>query len=448
MRVQVENTSEIGRKMTVSVPAEEFETAMKKRIGELSKTVRLSGFRPGKVPVKVIEKRFGAEIKGEILGGIIERSYVAALQQEGLVPATEPSIEPTATERGADVEYVASFDVFPEITSGEITGVKIEKPVCIVEDEDIDKTLDRMRNQRVEFEDSDEPAKSGDRVTLDFIGKIDGEAFEGGTAEDYQLVLGSGAVLPDLDDGLAGMKKTDEKSVDVSFPDDYPKEELAGKAAVFDVIMKNVATSRLPELDEEFVKGFGIEDGDLSRLREEIKGSLERERDDRIEGRVKEQVLKELGERNKFELPVKMVDSEIESMIASSRQMMQQRGVEAPEEISDSDREAFREEASRRVTLGLIMRSIIKTENIEADAAKVREKIATVAQGYDEPEQVMQFYYADDQRRAQIEAVVIEEQVIEHLLKGADVAEVTMSFSDFMYPEEAQAAAPAESTAG
>ncbi len=431
--------------MTVSVPSEEFETAMKKRIGELSKTVRLSGFRPGKVPHKVIEKRFGAEIKGEILGGIIERTYVAALDQESLVPATEPSIEPTATDRGADIEYVASFDVFPEITTGNIAGVKIEKPVCSIEEEDIDKTLERMQSQRVEFEDTDEAAQSGDRVTLDFTGKIDGEPFEGGTAEDYQLVLGSGAVLPDLDAGLEGMKSSDQKSIDVSFPDDYPKEDLAGKAAVFDVVMKSVAKSRLPELDEEFVKGFGIEDGDMNRLRDEIKGSLERERDDRVNNQVKDQVLKALDDRNEFEVPVKMVDNEIESMITSSRQMMQQQGVQAPEEISDTDREAFREEASRRVTLGLIMRSIIKTENIEADAARVREKIALVAQGYDEPEQVMQFYYADDQRRAQIEAVVIEEQVIDHLLNDADVSEKTMSFSEFMYPE---AAVEAEADAG
>lgn len=435
MRVQVENTGEIGRKMTVSVPAAEFESAMQKRIGELSKSVRLSGFRPGKVPRKVIEKRFGDEIKGEILGGIIERSYVAALDQEGLTPATEPAIEPTTTDRGSDVEYVASFDVFPEINSGEISGVRIEKPICEVVDSDIDTTLERMRNQRVEFETSEETAETGDRVTLDFNGKIDAVAFDGGSAEDYQLVLGSGAVLPDLDSAMVGMKPSDEKSIDVSFPDDYPKEELAGKKAVFDVVMKEIAKPKLPELDEDFVKGFGIEDGDMTRLRDEIRNSLERERNERVEGRIKEQVLSALGERNSFELPAKMVESEIDSMIESSKQMMQSRGVQAPEELTDADREGFREEARRRVALGLIMRSIIKTESMEADADRVRDKIASISQGYDQPEQVMQYYYSDAQRRAQIEAIVIEEQVVEHLLKTADVEEVNMTFSEFMYPE-------------
>jgi len=440
MRVQVENTGEIGRKMTVSVPADEFEQAMKKRIAELSKTVRLAGFRPGKVPHKVIEKRFGEEVKGEILSGIIERTYVAALDQEGLVPATEPSIEPTNVDRGADVEYVASFDVFPDITSGEISGVKIEKPTCAVSDADIDHTLSTMQKQRVEFNTSEDAAAPEDRVTLDFTGKIDSVAFEGGAAEDYELVLGSGAVLAELEDGLVGMVAGAEKSIDVTFPDDYPKQELAGKAAVFDCVMKEVSKPELPELDEEFVKTFGIESGEMTALREEISKSLERERDDRIDGRVKEQVLAALVERNNFELPVKMVDGEINSMIESSRQMMQSRGVEPPAEISDEDREAFREEASKRVTLGLIMRSIVRDEEIKADPTRVREKIEAISQGYDQPEQVIAFYLSDEQRRSQIEAVVIEEQVVEHLLNGADVVETPVAFSEFMYPDAQQEA--------
>ncbi len=436
MQVSVENSSTLGRKLTISVPSERMEQMIEERAKRLGKTVRLPGFRPGKVPRSVIEKRFGPDLLNEVAGELIQSSYQEALEKEGLIPATQPQVEPTSMERGQDLEYVASFDIYPEIAALDVKGARIEKPVCDVEDSDIDSTIDRMRKQRMDFKPGDEAAKEGDRVTIDFTGRIDGEAFEGGSAEAYPVVLGAGSIIADLDQGLVGIKNGEERVIPVTFPDDYPKEDLAGKAADFEVKVSEVAVPEMPEVNDEFAAGFGIAEGGVAKLREEIRSNLERERDERVRGNVRDQVLNKLLEKSDFEVPDQMIEDEITAMGEQMKQMMGPAADSQPE----PDRSLFRDEAEKRVRLGLIMRSVIKDREITVDPGKVRETVTRMAQGYEQPEQVIQYYYSDQQRLAQVEAQVLEEQVIETLVDETEQVDKPISFSTFMNPEEAEQA--------
>lgn len=431
MQVSVENSSTLGRKLTISVPSDRMEQMIEERAKRLGKTVRLPGFRPGKVPRSVIEKRFGPDLLNEVAGELIQSSYQEALEKEGLIPATQPQVEPTNLERGQDLEYVASFDIYPEIAALDVKGAKIEKPVCEVEDSDIDTTIDRMRKQRMDFKSVEDAAKEGDRVTIDFTGRIDGEAFEGGAAEAYPVVLGAGSIIADLDQGLTGIKNGEQRVIPVTFPEDYPKEDLAGKAAEFEVKVSEVAVPEMPEVNDEFAQGFGIADGGVVKLREEIRSNLERERDERVRGNVRDQVLNKLLEKSDFEVPDQMVEDEITAMGEQMKQMMGPAADSQPE----PDRTLFRDEAERRVRLGLIMRSVITEREITVDAGKVRETVTRMAAGYEQPEQVIQYYYSDPQRLAQVEAQVLEEQVIETLVEETDQVDKPISFSAFMNPE-------------
>jgi len=432
MQVSVENSSTLGRTLTVSVPSERMEEMIEERAKRLGKTVRLPGFRPGKVPRSVIEKRFGADLLNEVAGELIQSSYQEALEKEGLIPATQPQVEPKSLERGQDLEYTASFDVYPEIAGLDVKGVRIEKPVCEVENTDVDATLDRMRKQRMDFEAGEAPAKEGDRVTIDFVGRIDGEAFEGGSAEAYPVVLGAGSIIADLDEGLTGITNGENKVIPVTFPEDYPKDDLAGKAAEFEVTVSEVAVPKMPEVDDEFATSFGIAEGGVVKLREEIQTNLERERDERVRNDVRDQVLNKLIEKSSFDVPEQMIEDEITAMGEQMKQMMGAAAESQPE----PDRTLFKEEAERRVRLGLIMRSVIREREITVDAGKVRETVTRMAQGYEQPEQVIQYYYSDQQRLAQVEAQVLEQQVIDTLVDEADQVDKPVVFSTFMQPEE------------
>jgi trigger factor len=440
MDVAIENTGAIGRRMTVKVPAEQLDGAVTAKLNRLAKTAKIAGFRPGKVPMKVIESRFADQALAEAADELISRSYFSALTEKELDAAGPPAIEPKTMARGQDLEFIADFEIFPDVTKTDLKGVAIERQHCEVKDEDIDRTIDTLRQQRTAYTAAEKTAGTDDRVTIDFEGRVDGEVFQGGEAKDYAVVLGKGALLADFESALMNAKAGDDLTIALTFPEDYPGTEVAGKAAEFSVKIKEVATPEVPEIDEAFIKTFGIEDGSVEAFRTEIRNSLERERDQRARMKVRETVLDALMKDNEFEVPTALVDEEINRSIQAVRQQLQQRGLPHDGPI---DRANYLDEAYRRVRLGLAMHGVVKRLEIKPDADRVRERVMEMGSSYSDPEQFTKWYFEDKSRLAQIEAVVVEEQAVDALLAEATVTDATVSFEEFMRPE-----APAGGPAG
>ena len=432
MDVSIENTGAIGRRMTVKVPADELAGAVTTRLKRLARTAKIAGFRPGKVPMKVIESRFADQALAEAADELISSNYFAALSDQSLEPAGPPAIEPKSLTRGEDLEFVANFEIFPEVSKTELTGISIERQSCEVGDDDIDRTIDTLRSQRTNFTTTEKSAEIGDQVTVDFKGRVDGEIFQGGEASDYAIVLGKGSLLKEFEDGLMGASAGDDLTIKLTFPEDYPGTEVAGKEAEFEVKLKEVGVPEMPEVDEEFIKTFGIEDGSVESFRKEIQTSLERERDQRGRAKIRQSVLEALMKDNEFEAPSALVDEEINRSIAAVRQQLQQQGLPHDAPI---DRANYLDEAYRRVRLGLAMHGVVKRLEIKPDQDLVRERITEMGSSYSDPDQFLKWYYEDKSRLAQIESVVVEEQAIDALLQEANVSDTTVSFEEFMRPE-------------
>ncbi len=429
MQVSLEKAGEIRRKMTVVVPADEFEKAISGRLRQIGGSVRLPGFRPGKVPRKILESRFGKQASQEAAAELIESHLKKALQQEELFPAGGSEIEPVNVERGQDLEFIADFDVYPTVPVLQLDGHKLEKPVCEITEADIDVTIETIRKQRRSWHTKDTASVAGDKLLIDFMGLIDGVAFDGGSAENYEVEIGAGKVLPDLEKGLVGLVAGDEKIIDASFPEDYQSQEVAGKNAQFEVIVREIYAPKLPELDEDFVHLFGVEDGQLATLRQEVNNNLQREYEERLRQAMSDRVMQALLELNPIELPRRLVEEEQNRMLQSSQQKMERAGMRASQAPK---RDEFAEEASRRVRLGLILREIIQINAIKVDAERIRARLQGLAANYEDPESFISWHYQDKDRMAQIEGMVMEEQVIEEMLKQAEVEEVNTPFSEFM----------------
>lgn len=369
MDVSIENTGAIGRRMTVKVPAEKLAGAVTTRLKRLARTAKIAGFRPGKVPMKVIESRFADQALAEAADELISSNYFAAISDQSLEPAGPPAIEPKSLTRGEDLEFVANFEIFPEVSKTELTGMSIERQNCEVGDDDIDRTIDTLRSQRTNFTTAEKNAEMGDQVTVDFKGRVDGEIFQGGEANDYAIVLGKGALLKEFEDGLMGASAGDDLTIKLTFPEDYPGTEVAGKDAEFEVKLKEVGVPEMPEVDDEFIKTFGIEDGSVESFRKEIQTSLERERDQRSRAKIRQSVLEALMKDNEFEAPSALVDEEINRSIAAVRQQLQQQGLPHDAPI---DRANYLDEAYRRVRLGLAMHGVVKRLEIKPDPDLVR----------------------------------------------------------------------------
>mgnify|MGYP002632875024 FL=1 len=432
MDVSIENTGAIGRRMTVKVPADELAGAVTTRLKRLARTAKIAGFRPGKVPMKVIESRFADQALAEAADELISSNYFAAISDQSLEPAGPPAIEPKSLTRGEDLEFVANFEIFPEVSKTELTGMSIERQNCEVGDDDIDRTIDTLRSQRTNFTAAEKNAEMGDQVTVDFKGRVDGEIFQGGEANDYAIVLGKGALLKEFEDGLMGASAGDDLTIKLTFPEDYPGTEVAGKDAEFEVKLKEVGVPEMPEVDEEFIKTFGIEDGSVESFRKEIQTSLERERDQRSRAKIRQSVLEALMKDNEFEAPSALVDEEINRSIAAVRQQLQQQGLPHDAPI---DRANYLDESYRRVRLGLAMHGVVKRLEIKPDQDLVRERITEMGSSYSDPDQFLKWYYEDKSRLAQIESAVVEEQAIDALLKEADVSDTNVGFEEFMRPE-------------
>ncbi len=435
MQVSVETTSGLERRLTVAVPAERLDSAVEQRLIEAQKNLRVDGFRPGKVPMREVKRRFAKAVRGEVLGDVMRDSFIKAVEEHKLEPAGMPRFEPTRNEPGKDLEFVAVFDVFPEIALASFSAVSVERPVAEVTEADLDNMIDNLRKQRATWEVAGRAAEQGDRVNIDYEGFKGDEAFAGGSAKGQNLVLGSGSMIPGFEDGLVGAKAGDSKTLSLSFPDDYHAEELKGQAVEFKITVNQVEAQKLPEIDEEFMKAFGVEGGDLAKFRVEVKKNMERELTNAVRARIKGQVMDGLVNNHSFDVPGALVGNEIQRM---RQQMMQQFGGGQQFDASILPDDLFREQAERSVRLGLIVRQILEQNQLKADADKVRARIEEIAEQYEEPAEVVKWFYGNRQQLEQVEGAVLEEQVVELVLASASQSDKAMSYEEVVASQRGQ----------
>ena len=434
MQVSVEESGAIERKLTISVPADEVNQEIEKRLKGVAKQAKIPGFRPGKAPANVIRQRYSGQITNEVISDTINKSYGEAITQEKIMPAGLLSIEPIPFVAGEDLQYVATIELFPEIPVSSLEGKEIERPVCEVKDEDVERTLEDIRKRNMEFSDKEGPSAEGDRITIDFDGKIDGESFQGGNAEDFPFVLGEGQMLEEFDAGLRDASAGDTRKIEFTFPEDYHGVDVAGKNVEFEVTVKKVEGGTLPEIDDAFAEKLGIQEGGIAKMREEIKSSLERELSNRLRNDMRDAVMKALHEANDIPVPKALVEEEIDRAIKSIQDQMQQQGVPATQELNRDD---YAEDAKRRVALGLIAREVIEKHSLKVDSDKVRARIEEMASGYDDSEAFVNFYYSQPEQLQQVEALVLEEQLVDQMLETANVKDIEKSFQEFMNPAAA-----------
>jgi trigger factor len=432
MQVSVENTSALERRMTIGVPAERIETEVNKRLQQTARKAKIPGFRPGKVPMSVIRQRYEDGARQEALGDLIQATFYEAVVEQKLNPAGAPAVEPKSFEKGKDLEYVATFEVFPEFTVAGFDSIAVERLSAEVAESDVDNMLEVLRKQNVRFEEADRAAQDDDQVNIDFAGKIDGEAFAGGSATGTQLVLGSGRMIPGFESGLVGAKAGEERVLNVTFPEDYQNLELAGKAAEFTVTVNTVAEPKLPELNEEFFKQFGIKETGVEGFRAEVRKNMERELRQAVKTKVKNQVMDGLLAANPIEVPKALLENEVNRLRVQAVQQFG--GNIKPDQLPA---ELFEEQAKRRVELGLIVAEVVKQFDLKPDDARVRDLIQEMASAYQEPEQVVAWYYKNEQQMNEVRSVVLEEQVVDTVLQKASVTDKTVSYEEAVKPVEA-----------
>lgn len=420
--------------MTVSVPEDRIADQVKDRLKELVRTVKIDGFRPGKVPFGVVQKRFGSRVREEVIGEVLRTSFSEALSAEELRPVGEPSIEPGNIEPGNGMSYTATFEVYPAIEIAPVEELKIEKPVCEIGDHDLTKMIETLRDQHKTWNPVGRESADGDQVTIDFEGKIDGEVFEGGTAENFELVLGLGQMIEGFEEGLVGKAAGAETVLELKFPENYQATHLAGKDTEFKVTVKQVAEPVLAELNDEFFAKFGVQEGGEEAFRKEVLENMERERDRALQRQFNTAVLETVAAANELPLPRALIEAETRRMQQQALQSMMQRG--APPENFDPAAMAdmFQKPAEKRVKLGLLMAEMIKTAGITADPAKVRETIESMAASYEDSAAVMKWYYEEPQRLQEIEAMCLEDEAVSWIVGRAEVSEVPISFDDLMNP--------------
>jgi len=432
MQANLETLSALERKLSVSLPATDIDHEVETRLKRLSRTVKMHGFRPGKVPLKVVEQHYGPQVRQEVLGDAMQKSFGEAVRQQNLRVAGYPKFELAPPTDGAmDFRYSATFEIYPEVTVGDIAGAAIERPVLEVGETEVDKTIEIMRKQRARYEEVERAAQTGDRVTIDFRGTLDGADFPGSSASGQQAVLGEGRLLPDFEGGVIGMKPGETKAFDVRFPGDYHGREVAGKTARFEVTVKQVAAPRLPEVDAEFAKSLGVADGDLSRMRAEVRANLEREVKAKLRGRLRDQVMQALLDATRIEAPRSLVRIEIERLQAGARQELAARGVKMTQE-TPLPGDLFEQQAQRRVTLGLILGELVRMHTLHAKPEQVRQRVEEQAESFERPEEVVKWYYAAPERLREIESAALEDNVVAWALGVARVTDRKIDFDDLM----------------
>ncbi|MFT4937051.1 MAG: trigger factor [Paraglaciecola sp.] len=431
MQVSVETTG-LEHRLTITVPAESIDSAVKSRLQQLAKTQRINGFRPGKVPVTVIKKRYGQAVRQEVAGEAMQNNFYQAIVQEKITPAGMPKFEMKTDVDGQDLEFVAAFEVYPEIVVKDADKIEIEKAVVEITDKDLSSMMDTLRKQHASWKEVKRKAKKDDRVTIDFIGTVDGEEFEGGKSEDFALEMGKDRMIPGFEKPIVGNKTGDEVIADVTFPDDYHADKLKGKAAQFTINIKKVEQLDLPKVDEEFAKLFGIEDGSIESLNAEVRNNMQRELDQTLKASVKEQVIAGLLEKNKIDLPKALVDQEIDALREQAKQRFSQQQGGQSGNMPELPADLFEENARKRVSIGLLLGEVIKTHELKVDTVKVNSLIATAASAYEDPQEVIEYYKTNDELMQQMNNVALEEQAVEALLEKAKVKEVNKAFDEIM----------------
>jgi len=429
MQVSVEETGSLERRMNVAVPEERIDQEVNSRLQRLARTAKVKGFRPGKVPMKVIAQQYGKQVRDEVVGEVIQSTYFEAINQEKLQPAGMPSIEPKMMEQGKGLEYTATFEVMPKVELTDIKGAKLEKVTAEVSDADLEKMLENLQQQRATWKEVKRKAKKGDRLNIDFKGTIDGEEFSGNSGEDVPVTIGSGRMIDGFEKGLTGAKTGEELTLDLQFPEDYSQKEVAGKPVQFQVKVNKVEAPQLPEIDEEFAKSFGIGDGSLEALRNEVRQNMERELKQAVGAKNKQAAMDKLVELNKLEVPAALVNQEAESL---KQQMMQQMYQPQGKSGVNLDAELFKEQAERRVTLGLLLSELIKANEIKVSEEQLKAKVEEIASTYEKPEEVVTWYYGDKKRLSEIETLALEDAVVDWIFAQANVSEKQSGFDEVM----------------
>lgn len=428
MQVSVETTQGLGRRVTITVAADSIEKAVKSELVKAAKNVRIDGFRKGHVPMNIVEQRYGASVRQDVLGDLMQRNFVDAIIKEKINPAGAPNYVPGQYKEGEDFTYSVEFEVYPEVELKDLESIEVEKPVVEVNDADVDTMLETLRKQQATWKETDAAATAEDRATLDFTGSIDGEVFEGGKATDFVLAMGQGRMIPGFEEGVIGHKAGEEFTIDVNFPEDYHAENLKGKSAKFDIVLKKVEVRELPELTEEFIKRFGVADGSVAGLRAEVRKNMERELKGAVRNRVKTQAIDGLVSANEIDVPAALVEGEIDVL----RRQAAQRFGGNEKQAAELPRELFEEQAKRRVVVGLLLGEVISQHELKADEDRVKALIEEMASAYEDPQEVIEFYSKNKEQMNNMRNVALEEQAVETLLSKAKVTEKPTTFSELM----------------
>lgn len=437
MQVSIETVSGLERRMTVGVPAEQVDNEVNDRLEKAAATVRLDGFRRGKVPMKVLRQRFGRGIRQEVVGEVVSRCFADAVQKEKVRPAGQPNIESLKDNPGQDLEFVALFEVYPDVELKEFSAISVARPVAEIADADVDRMIGVLREQHGSWTVVDRPAQMGDQVKIDYTGRKGGEEFAGGKAEGSTLKLGSGQMIPGFEEAVVGLKAGESRTAQLTFPADYHNEELKGAEVEFDIKVQEVTERKVPELDDEFFAKFGVNEGGLEKFRQEVRDNMERELRNAVKNKVKGRLMKQLLDLHPVDVPRSLVKGEIQAL---RRQMLSQFGGGRNFDESLLPDELFSGEAEKRVALGLIVARIIETRKISTDADRVRMQIEEIASTYEDPQEVISYYYSNEQLLNSVHSAVLEDQVVDNVLADANVTDETCSYEEAVQPDRPQSA--------
>lgn len=432
MQVSIESSTGLERQLKIGIPADKIDQEVTARLQKATKTVSIKGFRKGKVPLKVVKQHYGRGVRQEVVGEIVNSSFYEAIQKEELRPVGQPRIDDIKDAEGQDLEYLAIFEVYPEVELADLKKVKVSRPVADVTAADVEKMIGVLRDQQASFDVAEKVAEEGDRVNIDFVGTHKKEEFAGGSAEGQDLVLGSNSMIPGFEDGIVGLSAGDETVLKLKFPKDYHSEDLKGKAVQFAVKVNSVSVKQLPEMDDEFFKLYGVESGGEEKFREDIEANMERELRNAIRTKIKNRVMDQLFKLNTVEVPDALVANEINTL---KQQMVQQFGGGQQIDLSMLPDDMFKEKAERRAALGVIVSEVVKVEELSPDEGKVRERVDEIASTYEQPQEVVDYYYSNPELLSSVEAVVLEDQVTELVLSKAKVKDEAQPYDEVVKPD-------------
>ena len=433
MQISLESTSSIARRLTIDIPSSKVESEVDKRLQKAAAGAKINGFRPGKVPMSVIRGRYEPAVRQEVAGEVMRDAYIDALKQENLNPAGHPSFEPLNVKPGEDLKFAATFEVYPEIAIASLDQLSLNREKTEVTESDVDEMIETLRKQSAGWETKDGGAAEGDRLTIDYTGIVDGEAFEGGTAEKQEAIIGAKRMIPGFEEGLVGLSAGDEKTLELQFPADYHAENLKGKPAQFEVKVHTVETQKLADVNDEFYAQYGVSEGGADAFRKEVSRNMLREGEQAIENRLKNSIVQQLIEHNEFEVPSALVTQEIDRLREDA---VQRFGGGGQIQASQLPAELFKDQAEKRVKTGLIFAQIVKDESIKATDDLIDQKIADMAASYQEPEEFIKYYKGDAEQRGQVESVVMEDMVVQHILSNAKVEDESVTYQQAIRKDE------------